>query len=311
MGLIFRINHTLRMNKQEKQIDVSIIIVNYNTSKLINDSIESIFRLTEGIEYEIIVVDNNTEDLSMTITAADDGRVKFIQLPENVGFGRANNAGFEIAKGRNLFCLNPDTVLLNNAIKILSDYLDAHPECGACGGNLYDEEMRPALSFRRILPGIRWELNELSHLWLEKLMFGKNSRFNSGHKPISVGYISGADLMIRADVCQKLDGYSPEFFMYYEETDLCKRIHEIGYRIYSVPQAEIQHLEGGSFDSSKPINYARLERSEIGRQTYMARNNSKLDRYISNGIYKAFLFSRWKLKSSESHKVRLRILSNL
>lgn len=116
--------------------------------------------------------------------------------------------------------------------------------------------------------------------------------------------------MIRSEVYNMLNGFSPDFFMYYEETDLCARIKELGYEIMSVPQAKIQHLEGGSFDLSN-INYARLDRSEKGRLTYMKRNHSDLNQLISNMIYRIFLFSRWKLKSSESHRYRLHILSEL
>lgn len=116
-------------------MDVSIIYVNYRTSGLIADSLRSVRALTQGVSYEVIVVDNNTEK---SLPAEFGGLfpdidIKYVMLDENVGFGRANNEGFKIAEGRNLFCLNPDTILLNNAIKILSDYLDAHPDTGIVG----------------------------------------------------------------------------------------------------------------------------------------------------------------------------------
>jgi len=285
-------------------MDVSIIIVNYNCSQLVNNCIASVFKLTEGVEYEVIVVDNNSENLSESIAEASDQRVKLIQLPENVGFGRANNEGFRIARGRNLFCLNPDTILLNNAVKILSDYLDVHPDCGACGGNLYDAEMHPALSFRRMLPGIAWELNELSHLMIDKVCHGKNRRFNFTGRPLNVGYITGADLMMPSEVVKQAGGFSPEFFMYYEETDLCCRIRRTGKRIVSVPGAEIQHLEGGSFDTSS-INYGRIDRSEAGRKTYYRRNVGQPARYISDVIYTLFLWTRATLSGNPAYKYRL------
>ncbi|MDE7402043.1 MAG: glycosyltransferase, partial [Muribaculaceae bacterium] len=119
-------------------MDVSIIIVNYNTSKLVNDAIDSVIRHTAGIDYEIIVVDNATEDLSQTLKEYSNPKIRTIQLSENVGFGQANNAALEIASGRNILFLNPDTKILNNAVTILSDYLDNHPECGVCVGILYN-----------------------------------------------------------------------------------------------------------------------------------------------------------------------------
>lgn len=293
-------------------MDVSIIIVNYHTAAFIVDCLRSVYEKTEGIEFEVIIVDNASGDgYEETIASEFPGKdIKFITLEENVGFGRANNAGFEIAKGRNLLCLNPDTILINNAVKILSDYLDDNPDVGACGGNLYDEKMKPALSFRRMLPGIKWELNELLHLWIDKIQYGKNQRFNFSSEPLNVGYITGADLMMPKWVVEKDGGYSPDFFMYYEETDLCCRIHRMGLRVVSVPAAEIQHLEGGSFDTSS-INYSRLQRSERGRLTYMRRNLSGGSRYIANAIYRAFLWSRAVLKKDEEYRFRNKILNRL
>lgn len=278
------------MERPALQTDVSVIIVNYNTSKLINDCIESIFRLTNGIEYEIIIVDNATEELSETIIYAKDPRIKLLQLPENIGFGRANNEGAKIAKGRNLFLLNPDTVLLNNAIKILSDFLDNNPKCGACGGNLYDMDMNPTLSYRRVMPGFIWELNELLHLIPEKFKFGVNRIFNYTVNPLKVAYITGADLMVKKYIYDIIDGFSSDFFMYYEETDLCKRICNLGQLIYSVPAAQIQHLEGKSFKSSQSI--VKINMTEASRVMYYNKNHGVFYIWISNQIYRLFIVSR-------------------
>lgn len=293
-------------------MDVSIIIVNYHTSHLIIDCLKSVYEKTNGITFEVIIVDNASGDGYDKIieTAFPDKDIKFITLPENIGFGRANNAGFEIATGRNILCLNPDTILINNAIKILSDYLDANPDVGACGGNLYDEQMKPALSFRRLLPGIRWELNELSHLWIDSILYGKNQRFNFTDHPVDVGYISGADLMMPKSIVDETKGFSPDFFMYYEETDLCHRIHQLGKKVVSIPSAHIQHLEGGSFDTSS-INYGRLERSEIGRMKYLKRNLSKTAQFIANTIYRLFLWSRAILKKDKQFHYRLALLNKM
>lgn len=292
-------------------MDISIIIVNYHTARLIVDCLKSVYKETEGIDFEVIIVDNASGDgYEETIALEFPGKdIKFITLEENVGFGRANNAGFEIAKGRNLLCLNPDTILINNAVKILSDYLDGNPGVGACGGNLYDENMKPALSFRRMLPGIKWELNELLHLWIDRIQFGKSHRFNFTGRPLEVGYISGADIMMPRRVVNETGGFSPDFFMYYEETDLCCRIHRMGLRVVSVPAAEIQHIEGGSFGSST-INHGRLERSEHGRLTYLRKNNSKFSQKVSDCIYRLFLHSRCLLLRKPQFAYRLKCLNN-
>ncbi|MFV0555388.1 MAG: glycosyltransferase family 2 protein [Mangrovibacterium sp.] len=230
--------------------DVSIIIVSYNTLNLIGNCIDSVFEKTEGIDYEIIVVDNQSPDESVSFLKGKYGsepNFKLIELQENIGFGRANNEGIKIAQGRNVLLLNPDTILINNAIKILSDYLDANPRVGICGGNLFDEKMKPTHSFRRVLPGLRHEVNKMTSGMLFWLIYWKNREFNYTSKPLSVGYITGADMMIRKAVLDEVGCFNPAFFMYYEETELTYRIKKAGYKVMSIPRAEIQHLEGKSF----------------------------------------------------------------
>ena len=116
-------------------VDVSIIIVNYKTVSLIKHAISSILHIVKDIEYEIIIVDNCSGDYLEEIKK--EFPLKLILLSENLGFGKANNEAAKKAKGRNLFFLNPDTYLINNAVKLLSDYLDAHENIGIVGGNLY------------------------------------------------------------------------------------------------------------------------------------------------------------------------------
>lgn len=279
-------------------MDVSVIIVNYHTSELVTDCLRSLYAQCLGVEFEVIVVDNASEPgLQRKFDALFPGLgVKCLQLDENVGFGRANNAGAETATGRHLFFLNPDTILVNDAVSILSDYLDSHPDTGAVGGNLYDQEMNPMLSFRRRYPGIRWELNELLHNWPDRLRYGDNRRFNHTGRPMQVAYITGADLMIPASRFLSVNGFSPEFFMYYEETDLCLRISQAGYRIMSLPDARIQHLEGGSFSPDPAALSARRRRAEHGRDTYYRRNVPTLRRHTANLLYRLFVLSRKLLK---------------
>lgn len=185
---------------------------------------------------------------------------------------------------------------MNDAVSILSGYLDSHPDTGAVGGNLYDEGMNPMLSFRRRYPGIRWELNELLHNWPDRLRYGDNRRFNHTGRPMQVAYITGADLMMPASLFHGIGGFSPEFFMYYEETDLCRRISRAGYRIMSIPEARIQHLEGGSFSPDPEAIQARRRRAEHGRDTYYRRNVPPLRRHTANLLYRLFILSRKLLK---------------
>ena len=112
-------------------VDVSIIIVSYNTAELLENCINSIVEKTQNISYEVIVVDNDSCDNSISLLYEKFDWVKVIVSKKNLGFGRANNLGIEVASGRNILFLNSDTILINNAIKILSDFLDGN-NCGWC-----------------------------------------------------------------------------------------------------------------------------------------------------------------------------------
>ena len=229
-------------------MDVSVIIINYNTCQMTAECIDSVFEKTEGIEFEIILVDNASTDGSREFFEKDK-RITYIYNYENLGFGRANNVGIEIAKGRNILFLNSDTLLINNAITILSNYLDENSRVGACGGNLYTKDLKPNHSFRRIAPSIADEVNTFFAKVPTKIIYGKNEEFNHSRKPLSVKYITGADLMIKKSVINNIGVFDPRFFMYYEETELCHRVRKNGYKIMSVPYAEIIHLDGGSFQN--------------------------------------------------------------
>lgn len=261
-------------------MDVSIIIVNYNTVNLIINAVDSIIEKTEGINYEIIIVDNNsTDNAEIILKERYNDKVKFIASPDNLGFGRANNLGLEFAEGRNILFLNPDTILINNAIKILSNYLDHNKNAGACGGNLYDEELKPTISYEMNFPSIYSELNLLSHGLLNKIRYGRNSIYNHKNKNRKVAYISGADLMIKKSILNKIGSFNPRFFMYYEETELCFRIKNTDHGIVSIPTAKIQHLEGKSFGELK-INRKKLEMQKNSKLTFFELCHSKLYKNI-------------------------------
>lgn len=247
--------------------EVSIIIVNYNTLALLNNCIKSIKENVTNITYEIIVVDNNSSD---DINSLKNNRdfsslnLKLIKLPQNIGFGRANNEGSKIAGGKYLLFLNPDTIMINNAISLLVNYISSNIDVGACGGNLYDEKLNPTRSYRRRFFDNIWLLDTLlSANYIGKWRYGLSLYFNDSESPLSVSYIVGADLLVRKDLFLRIGGFNPGFFMYYEEVELCHRIISEGYKVINIPYAKIQHLEGKSnsnieFKSKQMFNSAKL-----------------------------------------------------
>ena len=260
-------------------MDVSIIIVNYNTSDLLLQCVDSIAKYTHGISYEIIVVDNGSREENLR-SLRQDTRFHLIELNDNLGFGRANNAGANVAKGEYLFLLNPDTILLNDAITILHNHIKANPKTGSCGGNLYDSDMVPIHSHDMIKPSILSELDTVFGHFYYKLRYGKNSWFNHSGKPMAVALITGADIMIKRETWDEVAGFDPSFFMYYEDSDLCTKVTEAGYLIENVPQAEIIHLEGKSFHES----IVRSERYFTGRSVYFHKHYSTRYNKIADSL---------------------------
>lgn len=238
-------------------IKISIILVSYNTKKLTIQTIKSIYEKTIGVGFEVIVVDNNSNDGSVLSIRENFKDVIVIENSLNLGFGIANNIGFEIAQGEYLFFLNTDIVLLNNTVKILSDYLDENKKIGAVGGNLFSKNLSPATSINRLFPGILSELDTFFFNIPSKAYFRKNVFFNYLTVPIVFkGNISGAALMIKKELFEKIGKFDRDFFMYYEETEMLYRVIKEGYQLASIPKAKIIHLEGASEDR-KEISHRR------------------------------------------------------
>lgn len=217
---------------------VSIIIVNYNTEVFLTNCILSIKEKTKGVNYEIIVVDNDSEQNSLNLLMQMFPEVTFHFIGENLGFGSANNIGAEIAKGKYLLFLNPDTVLQNNAIRILLTHMQNNEGTGGCGGDLLNEDLSPGLSYF-----------EGNRMWQEFLiLFGlsQNKEYRSGTMNKKVSGIMGADLFVPKKIFIELNGFDPIFFMYFEESELCYRIRKKGYKIMYIPDASIVHIQGVS-----------------------------------------------------------------
>lgn len=243
-------------------MDVSVIMINYNTFELAKDAIESIFSQTEGVMFEIILVDNLSPDRSgERLQELFGDRITYVQAGANLGTSRAFNLGVSHSCGRYVLWLNPDILLRGNFIGTLFSYMEAHPECGICGGNVYDFAGRPAHSFRRVFPCLREERRDKSLLLTAlRRLFRRPffNQFNYTGRPMPVGYVTGADMMIRSSLFGKIGGFDEEIFMYAEEVEFTFRaVHRAGMTVMSVPAAQICHLEGASFGGGKKTFSAR------------------------------------------------------
>lgn len=235
-------------------IDVSIIFVNYKTKDLTINAIKSVKEKTKNLDYEIIVVDNNSQDGSIEEIEKTFQDINIIKNHDNSGFGSANNIAIKNAKGKYVFCLNTDTLLVNNAIKIMFDFMEQpqNSNVAVCGGYLTDINNIPIPcggNFPSIIE-ILWKLG-LKNIFpkiYNKYSLILNSDYVS--KIQNVDYISGADIFIRKSSLDIVGLFDENIFMYFEETDLCKRIKNMGFDIKFVNNAKIIHLEGKSIKNT-------------------------------------------------------------
>lgn len=246
--------------------DVSVLIINYKTVDLVCKAISSVISRTDGVKVEIIVVDNDSSDNVCEVVGDFFQNVSCIQSGSNLGFGKANNLASLQAKGKYYFLMNPDSFLENNALKILFDALEADPEIGAAGGNLFGDNSAPGYSFCRDLPGYFTEIDDLFFGFLSKLRYRGNVYHNFGSTPIFIkGAISGAGMFIRADYFDDMKGFDPDFFMYYEDTEFFHRLHKKSCRVASFPAVRMVHSEGGS----EPKKEKTIERSLRSKWIYL------------------------------------------
>lgn len=231
-------------------VDVSVIIINYNTLQLTDNCIRSIIEKTTEVTYEIILVDNASTDGSIGFFQKDK-RVKFIQSPVNLGFGKANNLGYEYSQGKYIFLLNSDTFLKNNALKLFYDEMEKRSKKIACMGCLLTDVNGNIIHSYARFPTILNELfrKPLSYFrrihWIKEHSDGVPIRKLDDHCLI-VEYVTGADLFIRRSVVDQLGLFDPEFFMYYEETEMQYRYGKSGLFSCIIDSPQIVHLEGGS-----------------------------------------------------------------
>ena len=237
-------------------MDVSIIIVSYNTKNILRDCVLSIKDKSHDIDYEIIVVDNASSDGSVEMLRQEFPDVKIIESGGNIGFGKANNKGMAQATGKYLFLLNSDTILLNNAVLEFYDKAeelsDKGIKIGALGSVLLNKDLKTCHSYGHFITPSS-ELREVISKYLKFLKDPANTNPPLVKGIKDVDYVTGADMFVPAEVYRKTGGFDPDFFMYCEEVDWQKRMQEKGLFRIIVEGPKIIHLEGGSDNEQKKL----------------------------------------------------------
>ena len=272
--------------KTKDTIQVSIIIINYNTSKLLLNCIKSIYENTKGVTFEIIVVDNASIDDSIEKLKLEYPQVILVESKANIGFGKANNLGVKYAIGKYLFLLNSDTIFKNNALFYFSSYIKYIKDIGCIGSFLFDQNGKHNISFGAF-PNKKTILFQIVFnyfLLLFKLKSGNNINLSKIVSELEVDYITGADLFITKALFEKMGGFDPDFFMYFEETDLQKRIEKLGLKRIIIDGPRIVHLEGASSDSR---HFSAKKRIMFTNSMfiYFKKHSTKLNYFMFRLIY--------------------------
>jgi GT2 family glycosyltransferase len=235
-------------------MDVSIIIVNWNARDLIRPCLESIYRETRGVSFEVIVVDNLSSDGSVEMLRDDFPSVKLIASDVNRGFAGGNNVGMAVSTGRYLLLLNPDTLVRDNAIAKMVQFADVRPEAGVVGPRVLnmDGTLQRSCFLSPSVLNLLLSTFGLHKLSPKSSFFGREIMSwcpMTEERPVDV--VSGCCMLVRRDAYRQVGGMDETYFMYFEETDWCYRIREAGWQVVYTPGAEITHLGGACTERVK------------------------------------------------------------
>lgn len=239
-------------------MDISIIIVNWNTKKLLENCLSSIFKFTKDLNFEVIVVDNGSSDGSQDQTRKEFPQVKLVSNKENLGFTKANNQGLKIAKGNYCLLLNSDTYLIENSFLKLVERARELKNLGAIGPLLLNENktIQQSVGFFPHLPQVFWWMSFVDDLpggaILKPYHVDHDSFYN---KEQETDWVTAAAILIPREIIQKIGSLDEKIFMYGEEVEWCYRIKKAGFKVYFSPITKIIHIGRGS---SKKIPAAAL-----------------------------------------------------
>ena len=231
--------YTLRMDKK-----IAVVIVSYNVCQLLDECLKSVKKALEGVDGEIYVVDNRSQDHTVELLQPRYPDVHFIKNEENVGFARANNQAIRQSQSEYVLLLNPDTVVYDQTIKGCLAFMDAHPEAGGAGVRMLTREGQPAPESRRAIPTP----------WVSMLkMLGFTKRYYMSHlswdEPGRIEVISGAYCLLRRKAIDQVGLLDEDFFMYGEDIDLSYRLLKGGWQNWFLP-FDIIHYKGESTQKS-------------------------------------------------------------
>lgn len=251
------------------QVEVSVIIVNWNAGSHLINCLQSLKEHFPKISHEILLVDNASSDGSVQAVREHYPHVQVIENRVNAGFARANNQAMKLARGEYFLLLNPDCRLLPGGVPALVGLMRKHPQVGMCAPQLLKDDGTP-WRFYGNLPTVVTELVHRSLLRkINPVRYGVKQLRD---KPLEVEWVPGACMLVRRKAIEQAGLFDPQFFLYYEETDLCKRMREKKWKIYLHPGAKVSHVQG---ISSGAVKTAAVIESWASRYKYYRKHASR------------------------------------
>jgi len=246
-------------------VDLSIVTVSWNVRELLRDCLNSVDQGRSGLNLEMIVVDGGSGDGSPEMVRVEFPWVNLLVSAENVGFPRGNNLGIKQANGRHILLLNPDTVVLADALSQMVHFLDQHIGVGGLGAQLLNPD-QTIQSSRRRFPTFLTAIFEST--WLQSyapsaIMRSYYVQDLPDDETIDVDWVMGACLMVPRRVIDYVGLLDEAYFMYSEELDWCRRIKEAGWRIVYLPQAKIIHHIGKSSEQAVTARHINFQRAKL------------------------------------------------
>lgn len=280
-------------------IDVSIVIVSWNTRDVTRACLRSLYESAGPVNFEVILVDNDSRDGTTDMVAQEFPHVRLIRNQRNAGFAAANNQGMNMAKGRYILLLNSDTIVLDGAIAKSVMFADANPQAGLVGcrtlcsnGDLqYNCYLFPSLL------NLALSLTKLQMLFWYKPFFGRYRLgwwdYNSVRQ---VDGIAGCFMLARREAITKVGPMSEEYFMYSEDIDWCWRFGKSGWKVLYTPDPVIIHL-GGCSASQAATEMHLMERRSL--LMFLEKKSGRHVRWIANAMYCAATLCRMGMLAAE------------
>lgn len=236
-------------------LDLSIVIVNYNTGDLLRECLRSLFASEGDFTYQVTVVDNHSQDGSAALVRREFPQVDLLENPENVGYAQANNQGLKSRKARYYLLLNPDTVLPPGALRGMLSFMEEHPQAGIAGPKLMMADGRLDWACRRSFPTPEvsfYRLSGLGRLFPKSKRFGRyNLTYLDPDQEAEVDSVVGAFMMIRGETLEEVGYLDEEFFLYGEDLDFAYRAKKAGWKVYYYPQVTVVHYKRRSSSQNR------------------------------------------------------------